>query len=103
MTSDDPLRDWLQDRRAPQVPAGFADRVMSRIELEERPPVRRPDAERRGERLLQVLVVCVAAVVCLIRLYSFVSLLVPGSGDDSTIAVEFSEELKNVQPEDNRT
>lgn len=99
MSSDDPLEDWIAARRSafPPPPSDLADRVMKAL-----PPLPAPRAApppgwgSRLETAATLLLFACSLAVAVIRLSSFVGIVLPPPGAEPEIAREFFEEQPHV-------
>jgi hypothetical protein len=83
MTPEDAWERWLEQRRAMVPPEGLTDRVMAAVQPAAMSSVvdsaQHPARQTWWPRLAPYLLASAASVVCLIRLYSLVSLILAPS------------------------
>jgi hypothetical protein len=77
MDPGDLFEAWKHQRRRPEVPEGFADRLVASLQGT------RPPAGGRFQRLfapwpVRAAVCALAGLACLVRMVSFVAMFIPG-------------------------
>ena len=99
---DDPLEMWLAAKRDVSPPDAFAGDVMSAVErvVKSRPTVAKAASTRRGvsTQTVSYLVASAAAVVCAVRVYGVVHVLLEPTPEYSVVSGETKPEV----PDDKR-
>lgn len=77
MNSEDPLKAWLAHRRETKPPERLIDRIMQGVTAssEHSMPVRSPPSQRGRRRLMPYLLATAAVMVCGLRIYSVLDLV----------------------------
>ncbi|MDZ4684230.1 MAG: hypothetical protein SH850_04020 [Planctomycetaceae bacterium] len=80
MKSDDVYRDWLARGRSAPPPDGLTDRIMTALPVSPNDqPVALPTVSIRswlGRRVIPYVLWCAAAVVCAVRVYSVMNVII---------------------------
>ncbi len=96
---DDPLEMWLAAKRDASPPESFVSDVMSSVErvMKSKPTVTTAISQRRGVSAQSVsyLVASAAAVVCAVRVYGVVHVLLEPTPEYSVVAGETNPEVPN--------
>ena len=96
---DDPLKMWLAARRAVSPPDAFAEGVMSAVErvAKTKPTVTKAASFSGGvsTQTVSYLVASAAAVVCAVRVYGVVHVLLEPTPEYSVVSGETNPEVPN--------
>lgn len=99
MNQNEPLEMWLVVKRAVSPPETFAQRVMSAVGQvsKSRAPAAKPVERRRAfpPRCVPYLIASVAAIVCAMRAYCLIHVLIKPTPEYSVVAGETIEEVPN--------
>ena len=99
MNQNEPFEMWLAAKRTASPPEGFTQQVMSAVEQvsKSRGSVVKPVEWRRAflPRCVPYLIASAAAVVCAVRAYSLIHVLIEPTPEYSVVAGETIEEVPN--------
>ena len=99
MSRNEPFEMWLAGKREGAAPEAFAQRVMSAVEpvSKSRVSAAKPVERRRAFplRCVPYLIASAAAVVCVVRAYCLLHVLIEPTPEYSVVAGETIEEVPN--------
>lgn len=99
MSQNEPFEMWLAEKRAASPPEMFAQSVMTVVEMvsESRRPAAKPlqRLSAFSPRCVPYLIATAAAVVCAVRAYSLIHVLIEPTPEYSVVAGETIEEVPN--------
>ncbi len=99
MNQHDPLEMWLAEKREASPPETFSRQVMSSVEQvsKSRGPAAKPVGHRRrfAPRGVPYLLAAAATVVCAVRAYGLIHVLIDPTPEYSVVAGETREEVPN--------